>query len=259
MIVDVGPGEEGVDERTLHAKADDVGARNVEVRASTDAGAGKGGYSIVASSTTNCLDLSRADGNDCRGIRRTRKFVSGALVASGGNDDNSFTPSNFCGPGERVETPVGRGWSSVAEVDDPYVHAVGLAILYNPVNRCDDLRDVHAPVHRSDLDVHQSRIRGDPDECAPGLGWVTDVGVLTSNDSGHVGTVSEPVKEFQVVVASIDGKVSARNDRWSARYVRDAGVDEGDIDATTGESLFPEITGACDTCNRLKRSGVTAL
>ena len=52
----------------------------------------------------------------------------------------------------------------VGEVEDPDVQPVGVAVLDDPVDRCDHLRDVDGAGVVGDLDAHDPGVGGDPDE-----------------------------------------------------------------------------------------------
>ncbi len=71
-------------------------------------------------------------------------------------------PGVLRGPGERIGEVVDVGVGVMSEVDDPDVHATGVAVLHNPVDTGNHLGDIDGAVGGADLDVDDPAAGGAP-------------------------------------------------------------------------------------------------
>ena len=118
-----------------------------------------------------------------------------------------------------------------------------MAILHDPVDSGDDLRHVHGPGIVGDLDAHDACVRRDADEIVgTRIEWVSSR-CTTSDDAGHVGSVSKCVESDHFLERRLEREIRADED-IAARQLGhrcDAGVDDSDVDSRSGEAGGPHV------------------
>ena len=172
-------------------------------------------------------------------------------VACRGDDDDAVPPGLFGGVGQRVERVGLRRVRPERQVHDADVHAGVVRVLHDPVDPRDDLRDVADAVRVGDLDADDAGVRGHAEEVVRVVRRARRVGdarVVAGDDPGQVRAVAERVDTGGAGVLRLLGQVGAEHDvgRQQAGDLRDAGVDERDIDAAPGVAGLPVGAGADD-------------
>jgi hypothetical protein len=124
-------------------------------------------------------------------------------------------------------------------------------VLDDPVDRRDDLRDIHGSVGGTDLQRDELGVRGHAHEAGTG-------GVATGDDPGHMGAVAVGVAPLQVRRLTLEREIRAVGDVAGGESVhgRDAGVDERDADALAGVAALGGDVGPGDPAYvRERRTG----
>ena len=195
------------------------------------------------------MGVAGADGQDVWVVRRVvelRAAESG--VAARDHDNDSLTPGRLCGVREWVEPVVLNTVRPEGEVEDADVQPIRVAVLDNPVDSCDHLRDIGSTAPIRNLDRHDSCIGCDATEVlvVPGISPPPCGNVAPGDDTGHVRAVAERIEVTKVVLLGLERQV------WAIYQLvgivesfdrRDAGVEDGDIDPPTGVAPPPELAG----------------
>ena len=127
-------------------------------------------------------------------------------------------------------------------------------MLHDPVDGGENGAEVGVAVGVGDLDRHEAGAWRDADEAARHgrIVGVQSSAVAAGDEAGHVRPVAERVGAEQTAHARLGRQVGAAQQAGADEAVdrHDAGVDEGDVDAATGEPSPPEGGGAGERCGR---------
>ncbi len=167
-----------------------------------------------------------------------------AVVAAGRDDEDARLPGLLGRVGERVDRGGLGAVGAVRQVDDPDVQVVVVAMLDDPVDRGDDLADVHPTVGDADLDRHDPGVRGHPAIGRRRRIRVRrrEAGVLAGDEPGHERPVAVGVEVAQVGRLGLEREVGSVDDlarRGQALDPADTRVDDRDVDAVAGEARVP--------------------
>ena len=221
-----------VDIRAQHPEALDVNAGGDEIRGAGRAGlrgGGEVGHRVVGK-LHRVIRVRRADRDDplvegrvCQRRRRSLGLVS--AVAGRRDDDDAGFPRLLDGEGQGVDPVPLRRVRAVGQVEDADVQAVVIAVLDDPVDRRDDLRDVRPAVGRGDLDAHDVRVGSHPAVGRRGCSRVRggEGAVPTGDQAGHERSVAVGVEVGQIGRLGLACRIQSL-DRG------DAGVDQRDAD-----------------------------
>ena len=188
--------------------------------------------------------LQPTDGDDGRvpgrGVDAARRC---AVVAGGGDDDDAGRP----GARHRVVERGGGLGALFAGVDRDREHAdvEAIGVRDHPVDAAHDLGDGDITVPVGDLDRDDARVGGDTEEIV-GCG-VARVGARrpAGDDAGEVRPVAVGVDVPRRCIGLLGAEVGSGDDPFGQRPDRrDAGVDDGDVDALAGDTDVPELAGA---------------
>ena len=151
--------------------------------------------------------------------RRVRQRGRGSLglvaaVAGGGHDDDAGVPGLLDRVGERIDAVPLRRVGAVREVEDADVQIVVVAVLDDPVDRGDDLRDVNATVGSRDLEAYEARIgcHAAVGRCRGLVVWGGQGIVPACDEAGHEGAVAIGVQPGQVGRLGLERQIGSVDD-----------------------------------------------
>ena len=205
-------GGDGIDAATADPETHDGLAGCDEVRVARAVTGARPGRHGVVTDRRRPMGVAGADGQDVWVVRRVvelRATESG--VAARDHDNDSLTPGRLCGVRERVEPVVLNTVRPEGEVEDADVQPIRVAVLDNPVDSCDHLRDIGSTAPIRNLDRHDSRIGCDATEVlvVPGISPPPCGNVAPGDDTGHVRAVAERIEVTKVVLLGLERQVWA--------------------------------------------------
>ena len=156
-------------------------------------------------------DQVRVVGGRREAWRALAPLVAG--VPGRGDHDDAVVPGLLGGVRERVDGVRLRRVRAVRQVEDADVQAVVGAVLDDPVDGRDDLRDVHATVGDADLEAD--------DPCAGGDAAVVLAGA--GDQPGHRGAVAVGVEVPELRRLGLEREVRAVDELACARSGRAPG------------------------------------
>jgi hypothetical protein len=135
-------------------------------------------------------------------------------VAGRSHDHDPSIPRLFDGKGQRVDPEPLRRVRTVRDVENSDVHAIVIAVLDDPVDRRDHLRDVRSSVGGRNLDAHDARIWGHAAVGGRGCLRVRggEPGIPTGDEAGHERAVAEGVEVGQVGRLGLERQVGPVDD-----------------------------------------------
>ena len=178
-----------VDQGSRNAETDERLAGCDEIRvAGTVAGARPCGDAVVLN--RRCpFGVLCSDGKDIRVVGRVVELRAAEPgVATRYDDDDALAPCGLGSVGERVDLVVLHAVGAERKVEHPDGEPVGVAMLDDPVDACNDLRDVRSAGPVADLDGHDPRARSDPGEAlAPSVALRPGRVLVKAGDQpGHI-------------------------------------------------------------------------
>src|SRR5829696_5498038 len=201
--VQVGPRVPEADH--LLARSDEVGVAGAVtvVRERRDGVVGRG---------RRAVGVVAADGDHVRVVGRVVDLLrTEALVADGDDDHDSLVPGLLGRVGQRVHHVALDTVGTERHVQHPDVQTVLVAVLDDPVDGRDGLRDVGLTLGVSDLDADDAGVRRHADEVRRVPAHRGRGGVTAGDDAGHGGPVTVGVEVLRRA-AGLERQVRAVDD-----------------------------------------------